>query len=64
MANVTELQPARAVARAIREIRLQVSVVRVLLDEVDAIEPALRDDALARLGCRLLETASDLSKKP
>jgi hypothetical protein len=53
-----------------REIRLQASVVRVLLDEVEAVdEPELGDapreqfiEELARLGCRILETASALTR--
>jgi hypothetical protein len=62
--------PERALLQGIREIRLQVSVARALLDEAEAIEPQFREGArehfvqeLARLGCRILETASVLSTK-
>ena len=61
MSNVT--------LHVVREIRLQVSVVRTLLDEVDAVRPqedGTREqliEELSRLGCRLLETASAMSQK-
>jgi hypothetical protein len=69
MSNVSELQ--LPVARTVREIRLQASVVRALLDELDTTSPGLRMMArdqlveeLARLGWRLLEAASSLSNDP
>ncbi len=61
MSNVT--------LHVVREIRLQVSIVRTLLDEVDAVRPhedGTREqliEELARLGCRLLETASAMSQQ-
>jgi hypothetical protein len=55
---------------SLREIRLQASVVRVLLDEVEAADEPEHSHApreqfieeLARLGCRILETASALAR--
>jgi hypothetical protein len=72
MANATirSEPPEHVVLHGVREIRLQVSVVRALLDEVETIEPQFSDSArehfiqeLARLGCQILETASGLSTK-
>ena len=55
--------------RAAREIRTQAGVVRALLEEVDAVDPAFEQELdgqlieeLARLGCRILEAASRMSK--
>jgi hypothetical protein len=71
MAMTVLMDPERAVLQSVREIRLQVSVVRVLLDEVESTEPAFREVArahfveeLARLGCRILEVASKLATTP
>jgi hypothetical protein len=55
------------IVQTVREIRLQVGVVRVLLDEVECVDPSRLSSAqlheeLARLGCRMLEAASALSK--
>ena len=67
---MTVFPAERLVLQGVREIRLQVSVARALLDEAEAIEPQFCDGArehfvqeLARLGCRILETASVLSTK-
>jgi hypothetical protein len=56
-------------AFAASEIRTQAELVRALLDELDAIEPAFEEeldaqlvDELARLGCRILEAASAATK--
>jgi hypothetical protein len=70
-------QPADAsrvsMPKAVREIRTQAGVIRALLDEVDAVDPAFGAELegqlieeLARLGCRILEAASAMSdsKRP
>jgi hypothetical protein len=56
------------VTRAVREIRVQVSVVRALLEDLDAVEPRdlLHDqfvEELERLGCRILEISSSLAAR-
>jgi hypothetical protein len=57
-----------AMSRAAREVRIQAGVVRALLEELDAIDPAFDSELerqvveeLARLGCRILEVASAMS---
>ena len=55
--------------RSVKELRSQTAFVRTLLDEVERVSRGGGDGALAaqlieelaRLGCRCLETASDLS---
>jgi hypothetical protein len=66
--DITQPDEERAHS-AMREIRLQASIVRALLDEVDGvnrhqISRSQLLEELARLGCRLLETAAALSAGP